>query len=181
MKGALLSLVMFLGVSLSASSQLLLNSGDSYNVRFSGLDLIRNSGIPACTNYSWVTLGLAPSTFNEGDALQIEVRTADGSLFGSGTVSYPMQPVKADFDRGDPLWVPGAGYNGEIRVTMLSGSAVLETVAINLQYAVICDPGEGIVRYTYGTVLAVPEPSVMSLGAVVVAVTGWRLRRGRVG
>ena len=181
MKKSLLSLVMLLALSFSASSQLLLNSGDSYSYAFAGLPTVGWVALPSCNAYTKVTLGLAPSTFNEGDSLQIELRLLSGGLFGSSTISSSMQSPEADFGYGGPLWVPAVGYSGEVRVTMLSGSAVLETVALNLGFA-FCDEYEPPQRTGVGAVVAVPEPSTVSLAAVVgVAVLGWRLRRSRGG
>ena len=183
MKTCVLSAALFFTISFSASSQLLLNSGETYTYRFAQLPFIGIFGASGCASFTQIHLGMAPSTFNEGDSLQIQLYDNSGDLFGSSTFSSPTQTAEAVFDQGSSLWVPGAGYAGEVRVTMMSGSATLEMLALNLQFTTMCgDPIEPPLAYRYGIIVAVPEPNAtfLSVGCLVGAI-GWRFmcRRGR--
>ena len=178
MKARALSAVMFLGISFSASSQLLLNSGDNYNYSFSQVPFIGTGSI-TCGYWSQVALGLTPSTFNEGDSLQISLRTADGTLILSGTISYSTQPPDISFLGNEAFRVSG-GYSGEVRVTMLSGSATLETVGLTFVLPRCDEPGVAP-AHVYGTVVAVPEPSVTFLSAAfLLGVIGHRVLQRRL-
>lgn len=162
MKARALSAVMFLGISFSASSQLLLNPGDNYTHSFSQVPFI-GTGPVNCGYWSEVALGLTPATFNEGDIFQIDLRALNGTLIHSGTISYPRQPPDISFLGNGAFQVPG-GYSGEVRVTMLSGSATLETIGLTFVLPRCDEPGVAP-AHIYGAVVAVPEPSVTFLSA----------------
>jgi len=146
-------LLMALIVCPAARGQLILNTGDTYTYQFNTLPRTGDTtlGIPS----GMLGLNIPQSSLQPGDALRFEI--FEGAPVGtpvlSRTVTESSEPVER-LGIADGAW---QDLQGSIRLTMISGSAVLENFAI-LAFTP-AGPG-GLNQYSL-SIVPEPRPSMI--------------------
>lgn len=163
------TVVASLNTCIGLYAQAVLTTPSSFEYAFNGLPFVTVvGGFPPQTPDGQLRLSL--SGFDAGDVMRVEM--FENSLGGT-----PVYSGDWNIAPGHAISVPGAWQDlqGGIRLTMLSGSVVLDSFDIAALVPFI-GPG-GTQRYAVyaSTVVPVPEPAI--LGLVAASIPAWYLAR----
>jgi len=171
----IITLVGLVLASLPARSQLLFNAGDTYTYEFSTLPFFgQSSSQVGLTPSGQFTFQFDYNTYGDGDRLFIEI--FEGPL-GEQSIAagvFELPNFIPNIPLGPNAW---ADHEGSVRLTMLSGSVILERIIVQRNDAA----GPGLVDVYQSSVVPVPEPGIATLltaGLVLIGLM-WRTERSR--
>jgi hypothetical protein len=149
-----------------ASSQILLNEGESFSLYFPTLPITGYDPQFQPFPINGLYVYLNSSSFGPGDSVLMQMFESQAT--GSPVSQYTM------FPGGIPLFQNPSGWTdleGSIRVTALTGSVVLDHLEI---FRRVPDPAN-LRNIVYGiSITPVPEPRCAALASVLLAWLGWR-------
>jgi hypothetical protein len=167
-----LFLLILLTVSLSAKAELVLNPGDVWTYNFNTLPLTGVTNSFLSSPQGIFEFHVQAGTLQAGDNLRYD-------MFETGTSEVPICSQNLAF--GSPLTAtcssPGAwaDLQGVVRLTMLSGSLVVDNVHLE---AIVSGPSLSSYNVYSSSFNPVPEPSWVSL-ILVATVVGLSITRRR--
>jgi hypothetical protein len=173
MTSAKLVCALLLAACLPASSQLVLNQGDTWAYEFSALSYMGQTSSFQAPLIGLFVVSVNDNTLQPGDSLLLE-------MFEDQAAGIPLASNSITFGSPSTQYILSAGawqdVQGAVRLTMSSGSVMVDRVQIE---AIVSGPSLSSYNVYATEFTPTPEPATWSLWLAGLAVGFlWRSRAG---